>query len=385
MEFKENKWRKIKLVHIVNGLSRGGVESVIWNYFTNYEFDSNYDIHIITQDRNDLKCLEDFQDKFKIHIITHKKKSVLKNFREMNEILKREKFDIVHAHMSATNFYALFFASLNGCKIRICHAHATYGNQNGMKLVFFKCMAFLSKLMSTNYMACGKKAAEFQFGKKALKDNRVYILNNAISLDKYKFTEERRTTIRSELNLGDKLCIGHVGRFCVEKNHLFLIDIYNEIKKMYYNSKLLLIGDGELYNDVRKRVSEYGLEEDIVFAGSISNPEDYYMAMDVFTLPSLTEGFPVVLIEAECAGVPCFLSNNIDRTCDISKSATFLPLSIGPKGWAENILTSKLGRLDTLSYIKGTNYDICAVAKSLDDYYMLALDRVRIKGEGNVK
>ncbi|NGT64004.1 glycosyltransferase family 1 protein [Clostridium perfringens] len=327
--------KKIKIAHVVTRLEYGGVESVILNYVNNMEDKYRYDFHIITQDINADGCVKLFENNsFKVHITTHKRKSIYKNIREIYKILKKEKFDIVHCHMTLTNFYVLIMAIILRIKVRICHCHSAFIANSIRKKIYYKVLGKINILSSNVRIACGYNAGYFLYGKRMMENNDVYILNNAIDTKRFSFNNDVRKTLRKELKVNEKdFLIGHVGRFMEVKNHIFLLEILKDMVKENDNVKLIFVGDGELFNDIKKCSSEMGIEDYIIFVGAKNDTSPYYQAMDIFVLPSLYEGIPVVAMEAQCSGIPCVFSTNIDRSCGVLDNVNFMSLNQNKKLW----------------------------------------------------
>ena len=204
-------------------------------------------------------------------------------------------------------------------------------------------------LASSKRLACSTEAANWLFGKKKL--NEIVIVNNGIDTDRFTFNEENRQRIRKKYQISnDTLLIGHIGRFSEQKNHKFILDVFKEIKYQHPNSKLLLLGVGELQNIIEGKVQQMHLNNDVIFAGLKSNTQDFYSAFDVFLMPSIYEGLPVVGIEAQSEGLPCFFSSNISNLIKITQNAHVLPLSMGPQKWAEVILATSIEKSNRNEY-----------------------------------
>lgn len=362
--------RKIKIAFFVNRMVYGGVEAVIFNYTTHMN-NQKFEFHIITQDINDEECMKDFEDKgFIIHVVPHKKKSLLRNIFQIFKILKIGKFDIVHSHMTLTNFYVLFIAMLLNIKIRLSHSHNYFYTDNILKKMVYYLLRKINLIVATDYLSCGVDAAHFLFGKKNVKKGKVFILNNAIEIEKYSFNKGLREKIRKQYTLEDTFCIGHVGRFMSQKNHEFLIDIFNEIHKKIPQSRLLLVGDGDDIDKIKNKVKKLKIEKYVFFTGNINNVREMYQAMDVLVLPSLYEGLPVVLIEAQAAGLSCIVSDNVDRRSALSEQMEFISLNDRQK-WVRSI-TEKMGchHVDNSKIIAEKGYSIAFEAPKLEKYYL---------------
>lgn len=313
---------------------------MLLNYLGHFSHPEDFDIHIVTQDINDERCLQTFREAgYHIDIVTHKKESIFKNVVEIRRLLRRERFDVVHSHMTLMNFYVLFFANSTGTKLRISHSHNAFRSSNPLKLAFWSALKPLNKWFANRWFACGREAGIFLFGKHAMDVGKVTILPNAIDLGKFEYNPIPRAHIRKELGISDKdFVVGHVGRFMDQKNHKYLIDIFASLVKKRPDAWLILVGMGELEEQIKDYVVERGLKDRVVFIGSVDNVNDYYQAMDVFALPSKFEGLPVVSIEAQAADLPVLVSSNVDRSCAITDNVKFMSVDLSPSVWADELL-----------------------------------------------
>lgn len=363
--------KKIKVAQSVTRLEFGGVESILLNYISHMDRDK-FDFHVITQDINVDDCIKQFEDNgIKVHIVTHKNKSILKNFSDLRKLMKKEKFDIVHSHMTLTNFTVLFFAKLAGTKVRISHSHNAFKTNNKIKKFVWGILKVVNKVCANIYATCGYDAGVFMFGKKNMDNGKVYMMNNAIDLEKFQYNKEIRKKIRQKYNINDEICIGHIGRFMEQKNHLYLIDIFSEFLKIHPTAKLMLVGSGELKENVEKYVKEKNIEKSVIFTGNITNTNECYQAMDIFVLPSLFEGLPVVSVEAQTADLKCLVSDKVDKRCAITDNIEFYSIENSPEDWA-NKIDSMLGverNTDVLNDIRKAHYDILTEAKELENLY----------------
>lgn len=364
--------KKIKVAQSVTRLEFGGVESILLNYISHMNKDK-FDFHIITQDINVSECIKQFEDNgVKVHIVTHKNKSIIKNFRELRRLMKKEKFDIVHSHMTLTNFTVLFFAKLAGTRVRISHSHNAFKTDNLLKKFIWKILKIVNKLCGNVYATCGYDAGVFMFGKKNMDNGKVYMMNNAIDLDKFKYSQETRNKIRQQHGIGDEICLGHIGRFMEQKNHLFLVDIFVEFFKIHPTAKLMLVGSGELEENVRNYVKEKNIEKSVIFTGNITNTNEYYQAMDFFVLPSLFEGLPVVSVEAQTADLKCLVSDKVDKRCAVTDNIEFFTIEKSPEEWAKKIdsMLVKNRNTNVLDDIRNAHYDILTEVKELENLYV---------------
>lgn len=372
---KENS--KVKVLYFVDRMLRGGIQTFVvenMKYMNKEKVQIDYlllddGVHYDLEDT--LKEMGSEVYKLK-GIWLRKPTDYFKYFKAIDNFFKEHNdYKVVHLHSSSKNFYILKAAKKYGIPVRIAHSH-NIGFQSKSKLQILignLCKPLLKKY-ATDYFACSEIAGEWLFGKNTVKENKVKVIHNAVDLDKYKFNEEKRNELRKKLNIEDKFVIGHVGRFTNQKNHTFLIDIFNEIHKERPESVLMLVGTGEKENEIHEKVDRLGLTKDVLFMGFQNNVNEYMWAMDVFVFPSLYEGLGLVLIEAQATGMKCYTSKDVVPVeAKVSKLLEYINLQENTKVWAEKILKSSKIRLDVYESIKQSNYDIHDTSKELEKFY----------------
>ena len=297
------------------------------------------------------------------------------------KLFKEKKYDIVHSNIKSV--FPLRAAKKSGVPIRIAHSHSTSNPKEWKKTLIKNMLRPFSKKYANVYFACSELAGRWLFGNKTFDEGKVTIINNAIDVEKFIYNEDIRKKVRNELKEkckseinDDTLVVGHIGRFVKQKNHDFLIDIFNEMHKENENSVLLLIGQGTLQNEIKEKVDKLGLANSVKFIGQVTNANDYYNAMDVFVLPSLYEGLGMVLIEAQYAGLNCYCSEAIPKEAYLSNLLTQITLSESSSKWAEKIIDgqNKFTRKNMTEELKDSGYDIKKEAKKLEDKYFELLN-----------
>ena len=216
-------------------------------------------------------------------------------------------------------------------------------------------------------MACSKKAGIWLYGNRACNSEKYFFLPNAVDLEKYHINEQIRQEYRQLFGLGENLVFGHVGRFHESKNHPFLLETFAKIHRENENTILLLIGDGELRGMIEETVKRYGLEKAIVLLGLRRDVDNLLQAMDVLLFPSVWEGLPVTVIEAQAAGVPCIISDNITTDVDVTELVYRLPINDTIK-W-KDLALSGLQRKDVSDKVKESGFDVKESARMLASFY----------------
>lgn len=289
------------------------------------------------------------------------------------QLLKRENIKIIHVDASTPYDVVLAVAAkMAGVPKIIFHAHNDNYERN---ITLRNCMQPLFRLLIpltvTDYIAISEQAAKFLFPKKIVKKKSYYLFKNGIDIPRYVYNEKIRKEYREKYNLNNKFVIGHIGRFVYQKNHEFLVDVFQEIKKNKTNAVLILIGTGELEIQIRKKVKDLKLENSVIFWG-ITEEVNYLMqAMDCFVFPSRYEGLGMVAIEAQCSGLPTIVSDVLPKEVEITKCLKKIGLNESANEWANQIIyfCDGYNRTDTSIYVKRAGYDINDIVKKLERLY----------------
>ena len=357
----------IRILHIVTTMNRGGLETMLMNYYRNMnhskvqfdflvhrEEESDYDQEIISLGGNIYHIS-------KLNPLSNQFRSQLNKFFE-----KHPEYKIVHSHLDCMAGIPLKYAKQHNIPVCIAHSH----NSNQTKDIKY--------LLKLHYKKNIKKYADYLFacsqeaGKWMFNTNNFKVLNNAIDAKKYSFNEEIRDAIRKEFNISnDSIVLGHVGRFFPQKNHEFIIDIFNKIHFNNPNTYLILVGEGDLKKSIIEKVKELHLEDHVIFTGVRSDVNKLLQAMDVFLFPSLYEGLPVSIVEAQAAGLPCLISDKVPIECKKTDLVYQLNLDDSVDVWADKVNElSYIVRRDTYEDIKNSGFDIIENAKWLEKYYL---------------
>lgn len=321
-----------KVVHYIPGLINGGIEAMLLNYYK--KINNYYKFIIVVHGQIEKSCSEKFEKLgAKVYSIPHWKKNLFAHNKELSKILKNEKPDIFHSHHGISNFFGCYIAKKCGISIRISHCHAYFPDKTFKQKIY----SFFSNITSTNYAACGIGAAKYLNNNKNVK-----IIYNAVDVKKFKYSINSRNIIRAENNWQGKIVYGNVGRFSVQKNQLFLVDIYERLFKLDNNSRFVIIGGNDvLFDEVVERVNSSMIKNVCLILKDIKNVNEYYSAFDMLVLPSLYEGFPVAVIEAQISGLPCILSPTIFKEIQ-SDSVYYTPNLQDIDSWVSTIKKVKI-------------------------------------------
>lgn len=298
--------------------------------------------------------------------------------RLFGKILEENNFyKIIHSNMTETGLFAFMEAKSRGIPIRICHAHTTKTTTLLKEIVLSLYSKEIDKY-TTHKFACGIEAAKYAYGST---DDVIY-MHNAIDTTKFKYNVNVRRKVRKAFNINDRFVIGHIGRFFEAKNHKFLINVFNHIHQRIPNSVLMLVGGGEMdkdsINGIKKKVDSMNLTSSVIFTGIRDDINELIQGFDLFCLPSLWEGLPVVMVEAQTSGVKCVISDKVSKECILTPNVDVLPLHKGAEFWGDYIVDNciKYDRKDYSKIIKEKKYDIYENAKWLENLYSSFIERV---------
>lgn len=361
----------MKILYVVKNLRlSNGVSSYIMNYYRKLILNPNIKIDFLIVNDTASPYYEEIRNNGgNIHILPSYKKEPLKLFRYINKLYKNEKYDIVHCNVINSGSLILLMARLNKVPVRILHSHAT---QNGDNFIKQLCNFIFKKvsMFNSNYLF----ACSYLAGEKLYKKRKFYVINNAIDVEKYDYNEKYRTEIRKEECCNDKKVIMTVGRITKQKNPYFIIDILKKIKNDNY--VFWWFGNGDMDEEIKEFVDKEKMEK-IKFWGAINDVNKYYSAADIFILPSLYEGLPVVGIEAQISGIKCFFSDTITKETAITSDTIFLTINDSNE-WAKNIEEYNItSRLETQKYIDTSKYEIEKEYKKLENIYTKILKENR--------
>ena len=290
------------------------------------------------------------------------------NYRRFQKLLEKRHYDVLHLNaFHGVSLYYLHLAKRAGVSIRIAHSHNTECSHRKAHII----MRTLFEWGCNSRLACGEEAGQWLFGGK-----KFDIIKNGINAECYQYNAGVRKCVRNSLEIdADEIVLGHVGIFNEQKNHSFLIEIFNECLKIKKNIRLMLIGEGEQKDNIYEKAVQLGIENKIVFIGVTNKVEQYLSAMDHFVFPSLYEGFGIALLEAQCSGLSCTISSEMTQDAVILNTTKSISLTKSATEWAEVILDERnlKKREEAAAIVKKAGYDISE--NRLSFYYEKLLKR----------
>lgn len=380
----------IKVLQLVGGGDAiGGVEKMLLNYYSFMDrekvcFDfCFYRKSTVEADQNVANGLLSNSQVFDLRAFenTGVLSGYVGSIPRVAELIKNNGYDIVHINAGRPPLLicGLISAKKAGVKNIIIHSHSTKGvsGRSAISDLVYRIMSWalrpIFRSNATILAGCSKEAAQYMFGKSVTASSKYMPIRNAIVVDPFLFDKGLRIQVREEMHTDEKtIVVGHVGSFSTPKNHLFLIDVYNEIRKRVPNSKLWLAGNGRLKEGAEQHARELGLQDDVLFLGERKDANRLYQGMDMMVFPSLWEGLSVSIVEAQAASLPVFASSNISPEHKITEKLRFVDLSKGAAFWAEYIIKEmqhETNRKDMTDQITQSGYNIEAEAEALQNVY----------------
>ncbi len=369
----------LRVLHSVSNMARAGIETMLMNYYREMDkslvqFDFLANKPIPGEYDDEIRSLGG-----RVFVSPGLNPLRYPHYKRFVSTLLHDNPDIqiVHAHNEAMGLYALQSAKAAGIRVRIAHAHNTRIIRDYKYPLKLVCKQLLPGA-ATDYWSCGTDAGIYYFGKKRWEAS-GFILHNAIDVNRFAFQSEVRQRLRQAYGLENCFVIGHVGRFNVQKNHTRLLDIFAKVAAAMPEARLVLIGVGELEQAAKEKARALTLEKKVFFLGQMANVNEWYQAMDCFLLPSLFEGLPVVGIEAQAAGLPCFFSNRVTDEILLTPNAYKISMEASDTEWATEILVGSRSASDRESgsaLIRQAGYDIHEEAQKLQSLYLKMTERV---------
>ncbi|MBF9694821.1 glycosyltransferase family 1 protein [Bifidobacterium dentium] len=364
-------------------MDRGGAETMMMNYLRH--FDRSKVIYDFLVNRDYRAAYEDEIEALggRIYRMCPMYPQYFRRYkREFRNFLEQHtEYRIIHSNLEERSYFPLRIAAEKGIPVRIAHAHNRPVGFN-LKSIFREYFRMRLPKYVTHMFACGTEAGDWLYGEK--NRDRVIQQRNAIDTSAYRYDAAIATQVREEFGVTDlgTFVLGHVGRFFPQKNHTFLIDIFAGVHKRHPNSVLWLVGGGELNdelkNQIKAKVDDLGLSDAVEFLGVRGDVNRLLQGMDSFILPSLYEGLPVTMIEAQASGLPCTISDRVPEQCDVTGNAQIIGLNATPAEWAKRILDqyaeyAGTNRTEGAGKVTKAGFDIKANAEWLQRFYVDAL------------
>lgn len=361
----------IRILNLFTIMDRGGAESIVMNYYRHIDRSKvQFDFMVHREQRGA------FDDEIEAMggRIYRMCPIYPQNFGKYKKMLRKffsehPEYRIIHSHMSELGYFAFKEARKQGVPVRICHAHNT-PDRFDLKMIMRTYFKTAMNPSTTHRFICGTAAGCWLFGEKH--QDQFIMMNNAIDTAQYAFLPEIRAEMRREFGFEDRFVVGHVGRFAGQKNHVFLLEIFAALAEKREDAVLLLVGGGERESEIRKRVLALGLQEKVRFLGIRKDVNRVMQAMDAFVFPSFFEGLGVVVIEAQAAGLPCFVSDKVPLAAKLTDNVVYLDLNSSAENWAKEILkrTDSFVRKDMHQQVAEKDFDIAKNAEWLQEFYL---------------
>lgn len=362
----------IRVLNVLGRLNHGGMENMVMNLYRNVNREKVQFDFVIHTDKH---C--DFTDEVLAlggRIFSAPRYNIKNHFlykKWWKKFLKEHsEYKIIHGHMFTIASIYLKIANANGLTT-ISHCHSSYAKRGG-KGIIKNILQFPLRYIADWLFSCSEMGGRWLYGKNVKKRKNYILLKNAIETDRYVYCDDIAQKVRRAFAAEDKFIVGHVGRLTEAKNHMYLLKVFEEILKEKPDAMLMLVGTGPMENKIREKVKELGLTENVIFTGVRNDVNELMQAMDCFVFPSLYEGLPVTVVEAQTAGLPCFVSDAVTDEVSLTDLVTMLSIEKSPKEWADLILekTASFKRTNTRQLIIDAGYDIETTAVWLQEFYL---------------
>lgn len=371
----------MKILQILYEINNGGIETILLNYLENFNDKSIKMDIVVCAKGNEIQECKYRSLGCNIYYLESFRANLKKTFFKLDKIIKNGNYDIVHSRLNYRSFLPLYIAKKYNVPVRIAHSHISNEPASIKRRFEKKILTKITRKYATDYMACSVLAGEWFIGNDFSRLKNCYVLNNSIDIEKFKFDEEKRNQLRKQFHCENKFVLGNIARFTIQKNHIFLIDIFNEYLQMNQNSVLFLVGDGPKKDDIVDYIHYKNLDEKVVLYGATSKPQELYNLFDTFVFPSIYEGWGNVLIEAQSNGLNCVASEKvIPLEINLTNQIKFISLDNDAKNWAKEIdnQIADSNRFFGYDILKNSNFNIVNGAHMLEDKYKnLLSERVR--------
>lgn len=359
----------LRVLQVLTSLDRGGIETMTMNYYRHMDRSLVQFDFLLHREWEGGYEEEARSLGARIYRVPRQNPLNLRYWSALDKFFTEHPYRVVHAQLDCMSALPLMPAKKHGSTIRIAHSHSSRQDWDMKYPIKAVCKHFIA-IEATELFACGVDSGRWMFG-----SNDFTVIQNAIDINKFAFNRGRREKVRAELCIEPSMTVvGHVGRFVPVKNHAFILEVFSKLLRSSQNSILLLIGDGELRPEVEHRASELGIYNSVRFLGEREDVYDLMQAMDVFLMPSIYEGFPLVLVEAQASGLPCLISSKIPSECEIiPKQVKRLEVKSSATKWAETLIDCKNiidNRYESAEIVRRAGFDIDEAARALQSFYL---------------
>ena len=366
----------LRVLVVVTSMNRGGLETFTMNVYralNRSKVQLDFLLH-----RSDSGAYEEEIESLGGRIYRVRRQNPLdpRYWTALNEFFAKHPYEVVWAQLDCLSAEPLAAAARHGAIVRVAHSHNSYQARDLKYPLKMLCKPLI-KRYATDLFACGEEAGRWMFN-----TDDFEVVRNCIDVDSYAYDPAVRTEVRRELGITDDApVVGHVGRFDAVKNHALLLDVFAALLKRRPDALLMLAGDGPLRMEMERKAAELGITGSVMFLGVRSDVPRLMQAMDCFTMPSLYEGLPMVLVEAQAAGLPCLISDAIPRDCYIKGGHVECEkLDVCARAWAERvdgILAGEFDRASGAKAVRAAGFDSSETAERLTDFFSGALKRKR--------
>ncbi|WP_035764594.1 glycosyltransferase family 1 protein [Butyrivibrio sp. NC2002] len=354
---------KIKVLHIVGAMYPGGMENFIMNIYENIDLDRfsfDFAVHDIREGG--------YEDKIKemggnVYLLPRMTRHPLKNLNTLSDIIKKGGYDIVIRHTANALIAPQLLVAKRLHAVTVCHSH---NETDPKKLAHYIGRELLLKVTDVR-LACSENAGKWMY------KNRDYtVINNAIDLNKFSFNAEKKARIIKEFNLEGKHIYGHVANFIASKNHTFLLDVFKEIAALDDKAVLICLGEGELKSSIEEKISSLSLDDKVILTGIRHDADAFFSAFDVMLFPSIFEGLPLTLIEAQVSALPMLISDTITPNVKVTDNlVNAMSIEDSPLSWAKKAIeireqTYGSDRICQVDSIRSFGYDLESLVKDYE-------------------
>ncbi len=364
----------IRVLQMIGGLNIGGSQTMILNLYKAVDRSKvQFDFVLDRSEASFWELVPVVRELgARIYTVpTFKGTNVLEVRKAWNALFKEcVEHRVFHSHVRSYASLYLPIARKHGLKT-IVHSHSTSNGGKKIAALAKAALQYPLRFQADYFFGCSEEAGKWLFGEKTLKNGRYYMVANSIATARYRFNPEARSAYRKELGINDDafVCL-HVGRLCEPKNHAFLLDVFGELQKKNPNSILLIVGEGDYRERIQTKIAELGLGNKAIMLGARQDVANLMSTADCMLYPSLWEGLPMALVEAQAAGLPCYASDTITRDVNLSPLIKYLPIDKGVAPWLESVGMKAGERVDVSDKLIAAGFDVEHTAKWLTEFYL---------------